>query len=110
MIEIDADRRTLLKLLGIFAVASVTDCASGETPREGLARLLDLKRDERGWLEVLSSDEQRELYGLLSSESVKPRAIPLMARVLGSRSHLFAFVDYPPVRDQRSVCDGLVRE
>jgi hypothetical protein len=110
MIDTDADRRTLLKLLGMCAVATVTDCAPRETPREGLLRLLDLKRAERDWLDVLSSDEQRELYGLLTSDPVKPRAIPLLARVLGSRSHVLAFVDYPSVRDQRSVCDGLIRE
>jgi hypothetical protein len=112
MREIDVARRHLLKLLGGCAAAGVTGCGVSETPREGLARVLDLVGEEQRWLEVLSELEQRELYDILSHPhpEATPRAVRLLAKVLAPRSRLFAFVRYPAVPDRRSVCDGLVRE
>jgi hypothetical protein len=111
MADADLDRRTLLKLLGVSTLAGVADCGPRETPREGLARLFDLEGDEQAWLDALSRGEQRELHDLLTGHGpVNRRAVPLVAKLLGPRSHLFAFVRYPPARDRRTVCDGLVRE
>lgn len=112
MQDADLDRRSLLKLLGGCTAAGVAGCAGTETPREGLARLFDLDRGEQAWLNALSGDEQRELYELLSgpAPASDPRAVRLVTKLLGPRSRLFAFVRYPPAGDERSVCDGLVRE
>jgi hypothetical protein len=112
MREIDLARRSLLKLLGGCAAAGVAGCAASETPREGLARLLDLVGEEQRWLDALTESGQRELYDLLSHSPPKAtaRAVRLVAKVLAPRSRLFAFVRYPTVPDRRSVCDGLIRE
>jgi hypothetical protein len=111
MQDADLDRRSLLKLLGECTAAGLAGCAGAETAREGLARLFDLTGEEQAWLNALNDAEQRELYDLLSSGgAANPRAVRLVAKLLGPRSHLFAFVRYPPARDERSVCDGLVRE
>jgi hypothetical protein len=108
----DLDRRSLLKLLGGCAAAGLAGCAGAETPREGLARLFDLAGEEQAWLNALNDGEQRELYDLLSTgrSAANRRAVHLVAKLLGPRSHVFGFVRYPLVADQRSVCDGLVRE
>ena len=112
MQDADLDRRSVLKLLGGYTAAGLAGCAGAETPREGLARLFDLSGEEQGWLDALNDGEQRELYYLLTAGGsvANPRAVRLVAKMLGPRSHLFAFVGYPPARDERSVCDGLVRE
>jgi hypothetical protein len=112
MTDTDLDRRSLLKLIGGCTVASLAGCAPTESPREGLVRLLDLNGDEQPWLDALDGGEQRELYDLLSGPepAASPRAVALVAKLLGPRSRLFAFVRYPPVPDRRSVCDGLIRE
>jgi hypothetical protein len=112
MQDADLDRRSLLTLLGGWTAAGLAGCAGAETPREGLARLFDLTGEEQAWLNALDDAEQRELYDLLSGggAAASPRAVRLVAKLLGPRSHLFAFVRYPPARDERSVCDGLVRE
>jgi len=112
MQETDLDRRSLLKLLGGCTAAGLAGCAGAESPREGLARLFDLTGEEQAWLDALNDGEQRELYDLLSAGDAagNPRAVRLVAKLLGPRSRLFAFVRYPPARDERSVCDGLVRE
>jgi hypothetical protein len=107
----DLDRRALLKLLGGCTAAGLAGCAGGESPREGLVRLFDLSGDERGWLDALTEAEQRDLYDRLTGpEAASPQAVRLVAKMLGPRSRLFAFVGYPPVQDRRSVCDGLIRE
>lgn len=112
MQDADFDRRCLLKLLGGSTAAGLAGCAGTETPREGLARIFDLQGDEQAWLNALNDAERRELYELLSGgdPASNPRAVRLVAKLLGPRSHLFAFVRYPQARDERSVCDGLVRE
>lgn len=112
MHDTDLDRRSLLKLLGASTAAGLAGCAGTETPREGLARMFDLQGDEQAWLNALNDAEQRELYELLSGadRTSNIRAVRLIAKLLGPRSHLFAFVRYPTARDERSVCDGLVRE
>ncbi len=112
MLDTDLDRRSLLKLLGGCTAAGIAGCAAPEAPRDGLARLFDLVGEEQRWVDALSQAEQRELYDLVSRPEpvVNPRAVGLVAKFLGPRSHLFAFVRYPAVVDRRSVCDGLIRE
>ncbi|MGH9369942.1 MAG: hypothetical protein ACRD15_00255 [Vicinamibacterales bacterium] len=112
MSEFDVDRRTILKLIGGCTAAGIAGCTAAEAPREGLVRIFDLAGDEQHWVDVLSPDEQRELYDLLARPEPEghPQAVRLVSKLLGARSRLFAFVRYPAVLDRRSVCDGLVRE
>lgn len=109
--DFDIARRRLLKLLGC-AAAGLAGCAPAETPREGIARLLDLDGAEQQWLNVLDEREQRELYDILSDPQPETmrRAERLMMKVLSPRSRLFAFVGYPAAADRRTGCDGLVFE
>lgn len=77
--------------------------------------MLGLRAGEESWLAELTSDEQQELHRTLTQSQdrarpVAPRTIDLLAKVLGRRSRLFAFLDYPQVADTRSLCDGLMRE
>ena len=107
----ELDRRTLLTLLGGSAVAGWIGCASQESPRAGLVRLLGLNSHEITWLDVLSEDEQRDLHeGLSNGQGNMARTVQLVARVLRPRSRLFAFVGYPALANTRSVCDGIIRE
>ena len=110
------DRRSLLKLIsGLLAAAALPQSTvSGWAEPETLASLIGLRGDQDNWLGDLSADEQRELYRGLTETAgtrpVPPRTLKLLAKVLGRRSRLFAFLDYPRVEDTRSVCDGLMRE
>jgi len=97
-------------MLGGSAVAGWVGCAQPESPRQGLVRLLGLNSNEIAWLDVLSDDEQRELHERLSDSQGNTRTIQLVARVLGPRSRVFAFLGYPALANRRSVCDGTVRE
>ena len=107
----DLYRRALLKLLGGCTAAGLAGCAAAETPREGLERIFDLSGDERRWVDALTEAEQRDLFERLTGpEAASPQAVRLVAKMLGPRSRLFAFVGYPPAQDRRSVCDGLIRE
>ena len=73
-------------------------------------RLLELDCEEVAWLEGLSDLEQRDLYENLSSGQGSSRTTELLAKVIGPRSRLFAFLDYPTLTNRRTVCDGLLRE
>ena len=109
------DRRTLLKLLGGSALSLdlLTGCSTTEPLPTSLTELLGLEGNEREWIADLTSSEQEELLeGLfvLDNKPVSERTIELGLKVLSSRSRLFAFIQYPEVADERSVCDGLIRE
>lgn len=110
-IPAEVSRRIVLKLLASSAAACGIGCGQPESPREGLARLLELEGEEVAWLDVLNDLEQRDLYeGLSGGQVGAPRTIQLLARVIQPRSRLFAFVGYPTLTNSRTVCDGLVRE
>jgi hypothetical protein len=80
---------------------------------ETLSGLLGLRPGQESWLGDLTPLEQAELRRALGEggrRPVAPRTVQLLARVLGRRSRLYDFLGYPQVQDQRSVCDGLMRE
>ena len=114
---LDLDRRSFLRSLSGLLAAMALPQASipcGAQPAT-LASVLGLRPDEETWLAELTSDEQQELHRALTqgqggARPVAPRTIELLAKILGRRSHLFAFLDYPQVADTRSLCDGLMRE
>jgi len=109
------DRRDLFKLAtGLLVSATIGEGATlTEAEVRTLAQLLGLEASQGGWLADLTPPEQEELRRALAPGSqgpASPRTVQLLARVLGPRSRLYAFLDYPQVEDQRSVCDGLMRE
>ena len=110
------DRRMLLTLLaggGVAGALSPLSAAGATLETTSLAAALGLRGGESRWLTELTAGERRELQQALrdgAGEPVTPRTLDLLNRLLGRRSRLYAFVDYPPVADVRSVCDGLLRE
>ena len=108
------DRRTLLRLLGGSALgAGLLGCESANAPVSELASVLGLTGEERRWIAVLSHEEQRRLALALSGPDATPledEAVDLAMRVLSARSRLFRYLGYPILPDDRSLCDGLVRE
>lgn len=113
---IDLDRRELLRLvtglLSALAVPPDVALAAGTSPSP-LARVLGLRADQEAWLGDLTAEERRELLQALSEADAAPvtaRTLDLLAKVLGRRSRLYAYLDYPRLADTRSVCDGLLRE
>jgi hypothetical protein len=105
-------RRRLLELLaGSAAAASWPACGPRAAPRERLAALLGLRPAEQAWLDELRPREQeRLLAGLQGKGPLEGRALDAAIKLLSRRSHLFPYLGYPEVADERSVCDGLVRE
>jgi hypothetical protein len=107
-------RRAFLALLGGVAVAGgVAACTPTTPPLEKLARLLSLQAEEMSWLSELAAREQWQLCNGLETAaagSVPPHVIQLAFKIIAPRSSLFAFVDYPRVADERSICDGLIQE
>jgi hypothetical protein len=109
------DRRFLLKMVtGLLSSAALGEGAwLGAAEREALSELVGLRPGQEGWLTDLTAGEQEELRQALGpggGGSATPRTVQLLARVLGRRSRLYAYLNYPQVEDQRSVCDGLMRE
>ncbi len=108
------DRRAILALLAATCpAAALSPAATSRSTTDALVDAIGLEPGERAWLTELSAAERQELYEALVKAHdlpVAPRMLDLLTRILGPRSRLFAFVDYPAVADIRSVCDGLLRE
>jgi len=105
-------RRDFGRLVGGAALAPVWSCRRAAAPPQSLAQILGLEGAERSWIERLTPDERRELREALErpADQSRDRAADRLFSIVGSRSRLFAFVHYPPVNDQRGLCDGLLQE
>jgi hypothetical protein len=106
------DRRSFC-LTVAASLGTAGACSRGRTeePRAGLIRLLGLTGSEAAWLNVLSSDEQRDLHEAINAPRghASPRTVDLVMKVLSRRERLFAYVGYPELQ-RTGVCDGLIRE
>jgi hypothetical protein len=106
-----ADRRRFLELIGCTAGALVAGCGTPRTPAEEIASLLELRAEERAWLDDLSQGQARRLLaGLTDPDQSADAAARVISQLLKSRSRLSSFVRYPRIGDLRLVCDGLIRE
>jgi hypothetical protein len=109
------DRRELLRLVSglVAAMALPEGAAAAEAKSSPLGSVLGLRAEQEFWLEDLTGDERGELLQALTEGGTGPvsaRTLDLLAKLLGRRSRLYGYLDYPAVADTRSVCDGLLRE
>jgi hypothetical protein len=109
---VKVDRRSFcLTIAASLATAGGCSTVPGEALRPGLVRLLGLTASQEIWLDVLTEQEQRELYAALGAPNGRSsrRTVDLVMKTLGRRERLFAYVDYPELQ-RVGVCDGLIRE
>lgn len=91
--------------------AGLPACSRIPRPLPELVRALGLEDAEQAWLSVLSTADQRRIVrALLDPASASPEIIRLTTKIIGARSRLFAFLDYPRLADEQTVCDGLIQE
>jgi hypothetical protein len=110
MTTINVRRRRFMAVLGGTAAAALAGC--GAPPVEELVELLDLSADEREWVAGLSDEHVRDLLRGLRAPAGPDRArgAQLVARMLGDRARVCAYVRYPASGLNRNACNGLFRE